>query len=215
MPYIPAGRKRAVSFLATLAVLAVPAAASAAPAPPDWIANTLSTTGVSTMSCVDPTLTQPFAPFGDQNYYVLAPGESDSNFSGDGWLLLNGANITTATLNDGTTTNVLDLPGGSMAISPPMCVASNYPTARTMVRQVSGGGGVHVFVTYAGSSSWTKARDGGVANGKANGWSLSDNVKLNPANTAGWQIVRFALVPNNDSHNDYQVYNFYVDPYAK
>jgi hypothetical protein len=171
--------------------------------------------GVSTVSCSDPALTQPFAAFGDQNYYVLAPGESADNFTGDGWMLLNGANITTATLGDGTTGDVLDLPGGSMAISPPMCVASNYPTARTMALNVQGPGGVHVFVTYAGTSTWSKAKDGGSAHGQGNGWGLSDNLKLSPANTPGWQVVRFALVADGGGANEYQIYNFYVDPYAK
>jgi hypothetical protein len=101
-----------------------------------------------------------------------------------------------------------------MAVSPPMCVAANYPTARTMVRTVSGGGGVAVFVTYAGTSTWTKAKNGGNAKGKGNAWGISDNVKLSPSNTPGWQVVRFALVPDG-GHNEYQVYNFYVDPYAK
>ena len=216
MPYIPAGRRRAASILAVLAAGLVAPAMASAQAPPDWIASTLQTTAYEPPSCSDPTLLQPFQSFNDQNYYVMAPGESDGNFSGEGWTLLNGANITTATLDDGSTSNVLDLPGGSMAISPPMCVASNYPTARTMVRNVQGGGGVHVFVTYAGSDSWNKAKDGGSCHGnKGNAWGLSDNVKLNPANTAGWQIVRFALVPDGGPNNDYQVYNFYVDPYAK
>jgi hypothetical protein len=217
MPYIPAGRKRAISILATVAVvLAVPTAASAAStaAVRDGIANALSTSSVTPMSCLDPALTQPFSAFGDQSYYALAPGESDGSFTGDGWLFLNGASITTATLRDGSTGDVLDLPGGSMAISPPTCVASNYRTARTMVRPVSGDGGVRVFVTYAGASSWNKARDAGVADGPAGAWGLSDNLNLHPANTSGWQTVRFALV-SNDGSSDYQVYNFYVDPYAK
>ena len=214
MPYIPAGRKRAFSFLAATAIALVAPAAASAMAPPDWIAATLSSTSVAPPTCTNPTLGQVFAGFGDQNYYTLAPGESDSNFTGDGWTLLNGANITTAALNNGSTGNVLDLPSGSMAISPPMCIASNYPSARTMVRNVTGGGGVHVFVTYAGSSSWNRARDGGNCHGKGNAWGLSDHVNLQPANVTGWQIVRFALVPDGD-HNDYQVYNFYVDPYSK
>jgi hypothetical protein len=215
MPYIPAGRRRAMSVLtAAVAALVLPAAASAM-APPDWIAATLGTVTYAPPTCTDPALTQPFQSFNDSNYYVMAPGESPGNFSGDGWLLLNGANIASATLGDGSTSSVLDLPGGSMAVSPPMCVASNYPTARTMVRTVQGGGGVHVFVTYAGSSSWTKAKDGGSCNGKGNAWGLSENVKLQPADTPGWQIVRFALVPDNNPKNEYQAYNFYVDPYAK
>lgn len=217
MPYIPAGRRRGVAFLASVIVAAlVPGVASAAPtpAPPDWIASTLSSTSYVPPTCTDPQLTQAFSSFGDQAYYTLAPGESPSSFSGAGWLLLNGASIKQATLADGTTGNVLDLPSGSMAISPPMCVASNYPTGRTMARNITGGGGVHLFVTYAGTSTWSKARDGGSAHGKGNAWGLSDNLNLNPSQTPGWQVVRLALVPDNGS-NEYQVYNFYIDPYAK
>ena len=217
MPYIPAGRRRGICLVATLAaVVLAPATANAAVKPPDWIANTLSSAGVDSPACTDPALTQPFLGWNDQNLYVLAPGESDSNFTGEGWLLLNGANITTGTLNDGTSTNVLDLPGGSMAVSPPMCVAANYPTARTMVQNVGkGGGAVTVYVTYAGTDSWSKAENGGNATPKGKAWGLSDNIQLKPKNTPGWQIARFALVPNGGDNSEYQVYNFYVDPYAK
>lgn len=220
MPYIHTGRRQGVVLVALLvAGLLVPAAASAAPppppmAPPDWIANTLSSVGVTGPTCTDPTFGQPFQGLGDQAYYTLAPGESDSSFTGDGWILQNGANITAATLADGSTGDVLDLPSGSLAVSPPMCIAANYPTARTMVRNVSGGGGVAVFVTYAGTSTWTRARNGGNAHGKGNAWGLSDKVSLQPSNTPGWQVVRFALAPDG-GHNDYQVYDFYVDPYFK
>src|SRR5207248_11388646 len=111
MPYIPAGRRRGMSFVAILvASVLAPATANAAVKPPDWIANTLSTVAVEPPTCTDPTFVQPFQGFNDQNLYVLAPGESSSNFTGDGWLLLNGANISTAALGDGTTGNVLDLP---------------------------------------------------------------------------------------------------------
>src|ERR1700731_3663073 len=88
MPYIPAGRKRAVSFLtAAVAALLLPAAASAM-SPPDWIAATLSSSSYAPPSCTDPNLTQVFQSFNDQNYYALAPGEAVSNFTGTGWMLL-------------------------------------------------------------------------------------------------------------------------------
>jgi hypothetical protein len=43
---------------------------------------------------------------------------------------------------------VLDLPAGSTAVSPAMCVQSDYPTARTMVRDVAEGQPVSLFATY-------------------------------------------------------------------
>ena len=45
----------------------------------------------------------------------------------------------------------LYLPSGAYAVSPPVCVTLQYPTARTWVEDVKGFGGVVVGVYYAGS----------------------------------------------------------------
>ena len=102
-----------------------------------------------------------------------------------------------------------------LAISPVMCVDSTYPTAKTMIRDVSGGGGVAVFVTYADGSSWGKARSGGNAHGHDQEWGLSDRISLMPSHDPGWQLVRFALVPPNDDQAEFQLYDFGVDPRMK
>jgi hypothetical protein len=44
---------------------------------------------------------------------------------------------------------VLDLPSGSKAVSPTICVTTEFPTARTMVRNVVGAEGVFFYVSYA------------------------------------------------------------------
>ena len=223
MRYLAARRRHGMLLITAIvvSVLAAPASALAKHrvakpmAPPDWIASILSTVGVSGPACSPPLLSQPFLPWGDSADYTLAPGQSPGSFTAGGWLLFDGAHVTSATQAEGQTGQVLDLPSGSLAVSPPMCVESDYPTARTMIRNVSGGGGVAVFVTYAGASSWGKARNGGNAHGHGPNWGISDPINLQPSHDPGWQLLRFALAPSNGAKDEFQLYNFYVDPYAK
>jgi hypothetical protein len=170
--------------------------------------------GLSSTSCVNPAISQAFALLGDTNYYTLAPGESADNFDGSGWTLSGGASLTTTQLADGSTGQVLNLPSGSSAISPPMCINATMPTARTMVRDVVGSEGVFVSVNYPGQSGW---KNTGQVHGQQSNWTASGSVNIQTGNLAGWQLGQFEFVaggnPNNPS--DFQVYNFYVDPYAK
>src|SRR5438477_9933584 len=93
-------------------------------------------------TCPNSLFSQPLLSFGDAGWYTLAPGESVDNFAGTGWSLSGGARIVTTTLADGARGAVLDLPAGGAAVSPPTCVTNDYPTARALVRNVTGGWGV-------------------------------------------------------------------------
>jgi hypothetical protein len=174
-------------------------------------AATVTTTPIDTSWCPSPLLSQPFASFKDDGFYTLMPGESADGFNGTGWQLSGGAEIVTTTLADGTVGQVLNLPSGSEAVSPPMCVSSDYPTARTMVRDVKGSEGVFFYVGYEGTNTWTNPRNTGQVHGQQTAWSLSDPVNVQPSNTSGWQPVRFTLEAGGKT-SDFQVYNFYVDP---
>jgi hypothetical protein len=167
----------------------------------------------TTSQCTDPVLTQPFLSWGDSNYYTLTPGESVDNFAGGYWTLSGGASVVTTTLDDGTTGNVLDMPPGSQVVSPTMCVQANYPIARTMIL---GTPGIQFYVSYAGTASWTNPKNTGQIHGASNtAWSLITPVNLQPAATTGWQLLRITLVSPAGAPVDSQLYNFYVDPYAK
>jgi hypothetical protein len=165
---------------------------------------------VDTSQCVRQTFSQPFAPFGDFGFYTLMPGQSVDNFTGTGWTLTGGASIVTTKLGDGSTGSVLNLPGGSSAISPPMCVSSNYPIGRTFIRDVRGASGVQFSVSYEGTRTWVKPRNTGLIHGNAKAWTVSHRFNLQPYRTVGWQIVRFRLSAHR---GDYQLYNVYVDPH--
>jgi hypothetical protein len=161
--------------------------------------------------CTTPEYSQPFLYAGDSNWYTLLPGESADNFEGAGWELSGGAQIVTTTLSDGSTGQVLDLPSGSKAVSPVICVTSRYPTARGIVRNVKGSEGVFFYVEYEGTNTWEHPKNTGQIHGSGTAWTLVTPVNLQPYNVPGWQPMRITLVPGGKT-SDFQVYNLYVDP---
>jgi hypothetical protein len=187
-----------------LAILAV--AVCAVPAP--------AVASVDTSMCLNPLFSQPFLSTGDSNQYMLMPGESSDNFDGGGWELSGGARITPATLPDGATGSVLDLPSGAKAVSPIICVTSSYPTARTMVRDVKGSEGVFFYVSYEGTPTWNTPKNTGQVHGNNTSWSLATPVNMQPFNLTGWQPLQITLIPGGKT-SDFQIYNLYVDPRMK
>lgn len=170
-----------------------------------------ATTTVDTSGCSAQAVNQYLLPFGDRNSYMFMPGESNNSFDATGWTLSGGAALKTVALADGSTGTVLDLPSGSKAVSPAICVNDSYPTARTQVRNVVGAEGVFFYVAYEGTSTWSTPKNTGHFHGTGTSWSLSGNINLQPNNTTGWQIVRFTYIPGG-TKSDFQLYNFLVDP---
>jgi hypothetical protein len=198
-------RSRSLSVCGLLTTAAAVVAASPALAAPIDVSG-LGWADAS--SCSPPALTQPFLSARDGNWYTLIPGEAPGSFNGAGWTLSGGASIKAGQAGAGS---VLDLPSGSQAVSPPMCVASDYPTARTMVRDLVGAEGINIYVAYAGTKTARQAQDVGQVHGQQSAWTLSNPFNVHPGNLPGWQLMRFTLVPGGRS-SDFQVYDFYVDP---
>jgi hypothetical protein len=164
-------------------------------------------------ACEAPVLSQPLLSAGDANYYFMPAGESANNFAGTGWSLSGGASIQQVTLANGSSGAVLDLPSGAQAVSPVICVTNEYPFARFAERQVNGTEGVNFYVSYLTSQGWSN-RYGGQVRGKGNGWTLSQQVAMQPSKTGGWQLAEIILTGAGKS-NDFQVYNLYIDPYRR
>jgi hypothetical protein len=214
------GRSVLIATLGSLALALVLAVLTATPAhaetavplPPSETTPPSTTTGsVDTSMCTVPTFEQAFLYAKDLNWYTLVPGQSFDNFDGEGWELSNGAQLVTTTLADGSTGQVLDLPSGSQAVSPTICVTSEYPTARTIVRNVAGSDGAQFYVSYEGTKSWSSPKATGKVTGDKNGnWTVSSPVSLQPYKTEGWQRLRIILVGGKASET--QLYNLYVDP---
>ena len=98
----------------------------------------LALTSVDTSACVPPQLSQAFLWAGDSLWYTPAPGVSSAGFEGTGWTLSGGASIVQAPLPNGSIGPALDLPPGSQAVAPVMCVTSDYPLARAHMRPLVG-----------------------------------------------------------------------------
>jgi hypothetical protein len=151
---------------------------------------------------------QPFLPWGDSNWYAMVPGEALDNFAGNGWVLSGGATITTQTLLDGKTGLVLDMPSGSKAVSPAMCIGDGYPTARTLIRYGSGSSGSVAFTPY---DLTTSKQLGTMQLPARTTWSLTPPVNVLPGAIQGWHIMQFTYVAGGHG-SDFQIYDFGVDP---
>jgi len=101
-------------------------------------------------TCTLSGLSQPFSSWLDNARYELAPG-GDFESGNDGWTLSDGASIVPGSEPYASTgelgSSSLSLPQGSVATSPPVCVAATYPSARFFI---VGSGTVSVYVVYDG-----------------------------------------------------------------
>jgi len=164
-------------------------------------------------TCEGQTFAQRFEAFKDSNYYTLVPG-GEFNSAAEGWELSNGAQIVASTRPDGTIGGVLNMPSGSVATSPPVCVTLQYPTARVWVRDVKGSEGVSVAVAYANTKTAEAPKNVGQVHGQQTSWTLSDPFRVQPQ-TAGHieetRAVRFVFTANGKT-SDFQLSGLYVDP---
>ncbi len=166
-------------------------------------------TSATTHACADPVLSQPFSAFRDFSSYALAPGGDFSSVAG--WTLTGGATLAQTAQHDGATGGVLDLPNGAQATSPPICITAIYPTARLWVNDIVTGSGVFFYVSYLHGGTWTAPKSTGQFHGQGGGWTLTNHMNVQPANTPGWQLVRFTFVATGKGSR-YQVDDFWVDP---
>ena len=118
----------------------------------------------------------------------------------------------TTTLADGTTGQVLDLPSGATAVSPVICVTSQYPVARAEIRDLVGSEGVSFNVEYLGTNTANNPKNTGqIHSNKGAAWDASGQVNIQPSGTAGWQQMRLVLTGKGKT-SDFQLYNLYIDP---
>jgi hypothetical protein len=163
--------------------------------------------------CVAPTLTEPFASFGDTDQYAIVPGESRDNFAATGWTLSGGAKLVTTKLYNGASGQVLDLPSGAKAVGPSMCVTDAYSSARTMIKALSGSSGLVATARYtstSGPSSSTSVTSETLTR-SGSGWSLSSRFTISLPKAGGWELGVFTL-QNRSKSSELELYSFYIDP---
>jgi hypothetical protein len=165
----------------------------------------------SDSACSTPVLSQPFAALNDSRFYTMAPGGTFDDPMGGGWQLSGGARIVQTTQPDGTVAGVLDLPSKATAVSPAMCITSDYPTTRQWVRNLVGSEGVFFYVSYNTNGTWTSPKNTGQFHGSQKAWTLSNPMNVQPSNAPGWQQVRFTFIAGGNTSR-FQVNDFWVDP---
>jgi hypothetical protein len=189
---------RSLGLLASIATMAiVPAQAQAKTA-----ANSGNPAG-----CPPATAAQAFASWGDGNWYTQVPGQSTTGFAGGaGWVLSGGAKIVTTRLADGSAGTALDLPSGAQAVSPMICVTSDDPDARAIVRDVAGSGGLSMTISYG-------TKDKNTGNLKASGatWGLTATANLHTNPISGGVPAQLTLTSSGKGTEE-QVYDLEVDP---
>jgi hypothetical protein len=155
-------------------------------------------------------LVNPFTSFGDTRDYVLAPLGNFEDASLDGWSFEGGA----GPIADENGNRALELPAGSAATSPAMCVDLDYPTVRFFVRNLLGDDAdLKVQVMYVDHEKAYQPHDVGKLKAKV-GYGLTKDIKIDPqrgGKEAGWRRVAFRFVAHKDK-GDFHVDNLYVDP---
>jgi hypothetical protein len=177
-------------------------------------ASALAAGSPTPATCPGQTFSQVFAAFGDMNEYTLVPG-GNFNSSSEGWELSKGARIISTTRPNGSNGGVLDLPSGAVAVSPPVCVTLEYPSARVFVRDVKGSEGVAVGVAYAGTNRTVASpQNVGQVHGQQTSWTPSNPFCVQPqiaGTTEGTREARFVFTAAGKT-SEFQLSGVYVDP---
>ena len=203
----PRNRRALVAAVGAVAAIAVPAASAAS------LGTSLQPTVGTVLSkvavCQGRDLSQPFAPWGDQNWYFPVDGGS---FEQDttGWALAGGAAVTPGgdTLLASSDGGALTLPAGATATTPSTCVDAASPTVRFFVQ---GSGTVTVSSLIGGV--WLPI--GRVSGG--NGWAptpamLNVGSLLSLLTPTGTSTAQFRFTGSNGTVT---VDDVYVDPYRR
>jgi hypothetical protein len=174
---------------------------------------------ISTAACDGSALSTPFARWGDNALYKLAPG-GDFESGLAGWSVSGHAAVVSGSEPWGVSGTVgagaLDLPAGASALSAPTCVNAGSPTFRFFARPTGG-----LLPVLSASLVY---RDGllglvslplGAVLPTA-GWQPTPvqlTLSVLPAALANGDVplsIRFTAVSGH-----WQVDDFYVDPYAR
>jgi hypothetical protein len=178
-------------------------------------------TAATRQSCVDPKIEHPFARFGDNRDYVLAPGGAFDDAATSGWSLEDGATVTDVDdplgIGGGESGGSLSLPPGASATSPLMCVDLTYPTMRFVLTQHDvKDSDLDVEVLYPetekGKPEWH--RTGTVKGRQKDGWKVTEDVRLDPERSGklpGGRPVALRFTSHAD-HGSWQIDDVYVDP---
>jgi hypothetical protein len=164
---------------------------------------------------------QVFSRWGDLHSYVLGP---DGGFEGggSGWSLTGGAKAVrgneTYYLNDAGDSRSLSLPGGSGAVSPPICMSIDTPVLRMVARN---GGDPSSRLRVEAVYSLLGVLRTNVVNDVAAGPSWKPTQELSVV--LGLSTIVGTVIPSSievrirplDDLGQWRIDDFYVDPFAR
>jgi hypothetical protein len=166
-------------------------------------------------NCDNPAGSPVFSPWYDSSNYFLAPDGGFENGAA-GWSL-NGASVTSGNESYGVSgagSSSLNLPNGSSATSPEICVGLEHPTTRFFVKKNSGGlmSSLRVDVAFETSTGADISLTVGAIGGSGS-WSPSVQMlvvaNLLPLLPGNYTPVEFTFTPQG---GNWQVDDFFVDP---
>jgi len=194
-------RKSLTAFAATLLIGALPAVASA--------------------ECPELPTTLQFASYGDSAEYVAVPGGTFEEAIAPGWSLSNSGVSTDAEGPRGNSGSLVIQPGG-VAVSPPFCVSSAYPTFRFFARQISGSGTLSVRLRRTNGHGFfipSEISAGSLQGGTS--WALSPSLDLAKKltlfgdSTATIELVFESSRSLFSRGATWAIDDVYVDPYRR
>jgi hypothetical protein len=209
LPFILTGRKRGRVLFAALGA----AALLAAPAKAATISNPYD-------CAPQPTLAQSFSSWSDYGLYTPVPNAGVES-GATGWTLAGGATVVAGNepwkIGGASHRSSLDLPGGAVAITAPLCIDETYPHFRLFVRNAGSlKAALKIEVLYFDAK-------GNIVNTKpvdyrtiTNLWQPTGMVGISvftPKTTVAAAPVAFRFTAAKDGH--FQIDDVYVDPWAR
>jgi hypothetical protein len=183
--------------------------------------------GVAQAACPDMPVSKPFAQFGDNADYSIAPG-GDFESRASAWLL-NGNTVVSGNekyFAAGTShSKSLTIKPGSAVVSPRFCIDEKHPTLRLFAKKLTGTtGGLYVQILYTdGVNLSGVASAGAIIKGKDTlhgdyaDWAPSPILKLGSAvplkqAANGEMQVRLVFIADRNP-GDWAIDDVFIDPY--
>lgn len=170
-----------------------------------------ASTGPASSRCSTPTVSTPFADWGDTAQYFPVPGGTFPS-ADVGWSLQDATLTASAPFNLGGQS--LTIHAGGSATSPLFCVDRTMTDVRFLAQETAPGSDLEVDVLVATNSGYLVRSLGTVADGSQPSWGPVAPLALRVVNLPGWVhrpvAVRLSVPGQTGS---WQVDDVYVDPY--
>ncbi len=173
--------------------------------------------GVASAACAGGPESHPFAEFGDDANYAPAPnGGFESGATG--WTLSGSQVVEGNETYAESGSHSLAIGANGRAVSPAVCVGSEYPTFRFFARQLSGGSGA----TLTASLRWinllgitVESPAGTVPASSA--WAPSPVMRLGDSSPLwlGASTLNVQLVFKSSGGGSWAIDDAYIDPYSR